>query len=75
MYLLQVILCVIFGSCKAEKNDEVSFKRIIQVGRVFAFTILRNSIEALCQEHKFSFDPNEQLYWNVILGPTTDQVT
>ena len=27
----QIIMCVIFGSCKAEKNEEVTFKRIIQV--------------------------------------------
>jgi hypothetical protein len=29
----------------------------------------------LLQEHKFNYDPNEQLYWSVMIGPSVDQVT
>mmetsp|Transcript_67640 Transcript_67640/g.180812 ORF Transcript_67640/g.180812 Transcript_67640/m.180812 type:complete len:832 (+) Transcript_67640:357-2852(+) len=53
-HLHQVIMCVVFGSCKAEKDNEVTFKKIIQ-------------------EHKFNFDANDELYWNVLLGPNQDQ--
>ncbi len=59
--MCQLIMCVIFGVCKLEDENPVSFRRIIDVHSHIA------------TNDKF-MDLTEGLYWTVHIGPAPDQV-